>query len=92
MDDDLEEFLEHYGVKGMRWGVRRAQRKQTKQDVKDAEAYLKATKARNRSERAQVIRRRAAVSAAIAVPGAGHLLAIQLLRANGRTQMRDLGG
>lgn len=22
--DDLEDFLEHYGVKGMRWGVRKA--------------------------------------------------------------------
>jgi len=25
MTEDIDEFLEHYGVKGMRWGVRRSQ-------------------------------------------------------------------
>ncbi len=31
---DVEEFLEHYGVKGQRWGVRRANKKSAKADKK----------------------------------------------------------
>ncbi len=31
---DVEEFLEHYGVKGQKWGVRRANKKSAKADKK----------------------------------------------------------
>lgn len=45
-DAAVEEFLEHHGVKGMRWGVRRANRKQQRalnkaSRAKDREAHAK---------------------------------------------------
>lgn len=34
-ETDVEDFLEHYGVKGMKWGVRQA-RKELRSDAKNA--------------------------------------------------------
>lgn len=45
MEDDVEDFLAHYGVKGMKWGQRKADRreasvqKQTAKMKKQAASY-----------------------------------------------------
>lgn len=41
-EDDVQDFLGHYGVKGMRWGVR----KQRNADIKSARARLQKTGAK----------------------------------------------
>ena len=82
-------FLEHFGVKGMRWGQRKARRQATKQDVADAKDHLKTVKAINRGERNQTIRRRtAAVALTTANPGAAVALAI--LDIHGSRRLNEL--
>ncbi len=42
--NDVDEFLEHFGVKGMRWGVRNAassKKKKTSSDYKEAREITK---------------------------------------------------
>ena len=39
---DREEYLEHYGVKGMKWGVRHQRKKTSKTARKDAKEFARA--------------------------------------------------
>jgi len=37
-DDEVDEFFAHHGVKGMHWGVRKAERAARDQSIRDARA------------------------------------------------------
>ena len=64
MITDTDEFLEHYGVKGMKWGVRKA---------RQSRASYKRYKSKSLDERSQIKRKaakRAAVGGAVALGAA----------------------
>jgi len=65
------EFLEHFGVKGMKWGVRRAERRVLKAHAKlDEQNEARMDRLETRAKRTQAVKAVAKVSAAaIAVGG-----------------------
>lgn len=81
METDSDIFLEHFGVKGMKWGVRRANLResreavaQAKQDKEDAKARLKAAKAVKRADQKEfaksVLGTAATITAGVVIAGA----------------------
>jgi hypothetical protein len=66
VNPSLEEYLEHHGVKGMKWGVRRQQRRERNAQIKTARKNVrakedeiialdrKARKSKSASERARL--------------------------------------
>lgn len=66
VNPDLQDTLAHFGVKGMKWGVKRAQRKERNQQIKTARRNIrdkendlmdtvrKADKAKTAGERAKL--------------------------------------
>ena len=58
MSQDVDAFLEHYGVKGMRWGVRRSSQNETsspKKSRREKRAEKKAAKQEFYNQKAQRI-------------------------------------
>jgi hypothetical protein len=56
-EQDLEDFLEHYGVKGMHWGVRRQARRDANEFTKAKLAYGKGAGTRRKLIKAKVEQR-----------------------------------
>ena len=90
--DEVEEFLAHYGVKGMKWGVRREQLRAANAQVTEAKAALKSAKeARSEGRKSVAVgaAKRAAVATAV-VGGAAAAAAI--LRKSGGKPSSAISG
>lgn len=83
---ETEEFLSHYGVPGMKWGVRRQNLSIAKNNVRQAKQLLKDAK----TERKEV--RKAAVKtvAKDAVVAAGAVAVVAILAKNKSKSMKTL--
>lgn len=51
---DTDEFLAHYGVKGMKWGVHRARKPSSSDEIKDARARIQSKQAKLGEQRRAV--------------------------------------
>jgi hypothetical protein len=98
-DDEVLEYLEHFGVKGMRWGQRRAQSRSerrlrfksgtpTLKDKAIRELDLDRSRSERKEDRKSINKKEVAVQ--LAVAGAGFILAKKVLMAN--TPMAALVG
>ena len=88
----VEDFLAHYGVKGMKWGQRREAQRAANAQVKEAKAALKSVKAvRNegRKSAAVSVAKKAAVATAVV---AGAALAASIVAKSGGKPASSISG
>ena len=78
---NTEEFLEHYGVKGMKWGVRKS-RAQRRAD--------RAERAANRTPKQQKRRDVAKAAGSLALAAGGTILARKIAQENAHRKMRAI--
>jgi hypothetical protein len=78
VDEEIVEYLEHFGVKGMHWGVR------------NSRSNVSLTpKERTAAEKKKFIKR-AAIGTGIAAVAVGAIIATSMLKGNGKTTIREL--
>lgn len=92
MSVQTDDFLAHYGVKGMKWGVRRANLRESrdavaraKQDKEDAKARLKAAKAVKRADQKEMAKSVLGTAATIT---AGVVIAAAVIKASRNKKAR----
>lgn len=83
---DVDDFLAHYGIPGMKWGVRRQNLRTASSNVKEAKQILKEAKGQQREARKAA----AKTVAQDAVVIAGVALAIKVLSSGGKTPFNKL--
>lgn len=84
MDDEVDEFLAHFGVKGMRWGKHK-----TKADVSVQPKRSAGEIAARNAKRKQALKTGAKVAGGVAIAAGAALIAYQLSK-SGNTQMSSL--
>lgn len=80
-DEDIYEFLDHAGVKGMKWGVRKASAPPTSQAMARRQAFAEEQRKAKRKER---------LITGAAVLAGGLLIANQILASNRKKQLREI--
>lgn len=85
MDEDLDDFLAHYGVKGMKWGVRKARDKTPASTSSDADS--KAAKTSARREKAKKV----AIGTGLLIAAAGTAYVGYKLHEGGHLSVSKLG-
>lgn len=93
---DEQIYLEHFGTKGMKWGVRRQQKRAAKTEVKEAKnevalakEHLKTARGVRKEQRRASLKRAAPFAAGVAVV-AGAAATTVVLSNSGATPMKTL--
>lgn len=80
-DEDIYDYLEHYGVKGMRWGARKAPPGRSSKQTNQRTAIEAEISRRKRNDR---------IATGLAVGAIGILVANQILSSNRKKKLKEI--